>query len=98
MQNEASPILTRIFYVLKKICGQKIDSRITVKSDSNKVSYSCGLSICKKALDLVITKGLGQEVDSFKITNHFKYKGRGRLATKRYLSVIENDENKYSFK
>ncbi|CAG8539090.1 27710_t:CDS:2, partial [Racocetra persica] len=57
IQNDNKLVLTRTFQALEKIHGHEINNRDAVKLDSKKVSYSCGLGLCKKALDIAITNG-----------------------------------------
>ncbi|RIB04129.1 hypothetical protein C2G38_2048703 [Gigaspora rosea] len=127
VQSNIKSLPTGTFEVLERICGQEVNSRIAVESDSRKVFYGRGLGLCKKALNIAITNGSNtvledilhqfineqtsaqsnnnsasdlseqgtcQEIDSFKISNPSQHKGRGRPANKRYLSAIENYDNK----
>ncbi|CAG8610979.1 9589_t:CDS:2, partial [Cetraspora pellucida] len=126
VQSKSKSLPTVIFETLKRIRGQKVNSKIAVKSDSKKVSYGRGLGICKKALNIAIMngtnkvledllqhfineqvsaqssstasnlseQGIGQEINSLIISNPSQHKGKGHPANKRYLSAIENQNNK----
>ncbi|RIB17536.1 hypothetical protein C2G38_2187101 [Gigaspora rosea] len=62
IQSNIKSLPTGTFEVLERICGQEVNSRIAVESDSRKVFYG---------------------------------RGRGRSVNKRYLSAIENYDNKH---
>ncbi|CAG8437390.1 16626_t:CDS:2 [Dentiscutata heterogama] len=56
VQND-EPIPTNTFQTLEKIRRQEINIRNAIKLDSKKVSYCCGLGLCKKALDIAVING-----------------------------------------
>ncbi|CAG8795101.1 24919_t:CDS:2, partial [Racocetra persica] len=64
VQNKGEPLPTRTFQVLQRICRQEIDIRNIVKLDSKKVSYSRGLGLCKKALNIAITNGSNKTLEN----------------------------------
>ncbi|CAG8792786.1 34590_t:CDS:2, partial [Racocetra persica] len=55
IQSDDKLVLTKIFQGLERIRGHEINNRDAIKLDSKKVSYSRGLGLCKKALDIAIT-------------------------------------------
>ncbi|CAG8837431.1 20304_t:CDS:2 [Gigaspora margarita] len=104
VQSDNNLISTSIFQALEKICGQEINNKVAMESDSKKVSYGRLEDLLQKFINDQISKhnttseqsqqGSGQEIKGINISNSFQHKGRERLANKRYLSTIENHDTK----
>ncbi|CAG8558431.1 14525_t:CDS:2 [Cetraspora pellucida] len=69
VQSKSKSLPTVTFETLKRICGQEVNSKIAVESDSKKVSYSCGLGICKKALNIAIMNNTNKVLED--LLQHF---------------------------
>ncbi|CAG8600559.1 10317_t:CDS:1, partial [Racocetra fulgida] len=57
IQNEDKLPLIETFHILERICGQEVTNNVSGESESKKASYSRGLGLCKKALNIAITNG-----------------------------------------
>ncbi|CAG8779965.1 11254_t:CDS:2 [Dentiscutata erythropus] len=68
--------------VLEDILHQFINEQTSKQSNNNAASE-------------LSEQGTSQEVDNFKISNPSQHKGRGHPANKRYLSAVENYDNKH---
>ncbi|CAG8500400.1 16358_t:CDS:2 [Racocetra persica] len=88
------PLQTETFQVLEKIRGQEINNRDAIKSDSKKATYSRGLELCKKALDMAMMSSSNGVLKEFMISNPIQYKDKGHPSSKRYLLAIENHGTK----
>ncbi|CAG8799296.1 16850_t:CDS:2, partial [Gigaspora rosea] len=77
IQSNIKSLPTGTFEVLERICGQEVNSRIAVESDSRKVFY-----------------GREDILHQF-INEQTSAQSRGRSVNKRYLSAIENYDNKH---
>ncbi|CAG8687165.1 5621_t:CDS:2, partial [Scutellospora calospora] len=63
VQSKSKSLPTITFEVLERIRRQEVNSKIAIKLDSKKVSYSHGLEICKKALNITIMNGTNKVLE-----------------------------------